>query len=194
MHTYTPKTFNLPEVAGISQKQMDVHLKLYEGYVTHVNKLRAEIAELSKEGDVHAYAIECLRRRLGWEFNGMRMHEFYFPQFEGGPTPLSPDSKLGALLIEKYGSLEGFIAHLTQTCMTRGPGWAVLSYDKSGATVHVSWTTEHEMGTLVDTTVLFAADMWEHAFMVDYVPAEKKKHIEALLAATNWKVVEGRLS
>lgn len=193
MHTYTAHTFTIPELQGISAKQIEIHLGLYQGYVKHVNLLREQIAELTAlDPQKYAYSIECLRRRLGWEFNGMRMHEFYFPQFEGGPQTINPNSRLAQACIEKYGSWDAFIDHFKKTCLSRGPGWAVLSQDSAGNTVHVSWTTEHEQGTLADTNILLAGDMWEHAFMVDYMPVEKSKHIDAFLQNINWSVVEAR--
>lgn len=194
MHTYTARTFTIPELHGISQKQIDVHLGLYQGYVKHVNLLQEQIQTLSTQDAVaHAYAIECLRRRLGWEFNGMRMHEFYFPQFEGGPTQPQASSIFMKHIVETFGTWEKFIETYKKICMSRGPGWAVLSYDNATHSLHLSWTTEHEQGTLADTHILLAADMWEHAFMVDFVPAEKAKHIDAFLANINWSVVEARM-
>lgn len=193
MHTYTAKTFTIPALQGISQKQIDIHLGLYQGYVKHVNVLREQIADLTAlDAQKYAYAIENLRRRLGWEFNGMRMHEFYFPQFEGGPQAPNQNSRLANAVIEKYGSWDAFVDHFKKTCLTRGPGWAVVSQDEAGGTVHVSWTTEHEQGTLADTHILLAGDMWEHAFMVDFMPADKAKHIDAFLSNINWTVVENR--
>jgi superoxide dismutase, Fe-Mn family len=194
MHTYTAHTFALPEVTGISQKQMDVHLALYQGYVKHVNLLREQIAELTAlDGIKYAYAIENLRRRLGWEFNGMRNHEFYFPQFEGGPTAPTPSSIFYTMVVEKYGSWEGFVQHITTVCMTRGPGWAMVYHDVAGTTLHTAWVTEHELGAFNDARIVLALDMWEHAFMVDYMPVDKKKHVEALLSAINWSIVEKRV-
>jgi Fe-Mn family superoxide dismutase len=194
MHTYTAHTFTIPPITGISQKQIDVHIGLYQGYVKHVTLLREQIAELTAADPVkHAYAIECLRRRYGWEFNGMRMHEFYFPQLEGGPIAPQTGSTFMKAIIEQYASWDSFIAELKKVCMSRGPGWTVVSQDATTKNIQISWTTEHEQGTLADAHILFAGDMWEHAFMVDYVPAEKAKHIDALLTATNWSVVEQRM-
>jgi Fe-Mn family superoxide dismutase len=88
MHTYEAKKFDLPALPGISEKQIAVHLGLYEGYVKHVNVLRSQIADLeAADKEKNAYAIMEVRRRLGFEFNGMRMHELYFSQFEGGAKP-----------------------------------------------------------------------------------------------------------
>lgn len=193
MHTYTPKKFEIPTLEGISEKQIEVHLALYEGYVKHVNLLREQIAELSaQDSEKYAFAIESIRRRLGFEFNGMRMHEFYFPQFEGGATPIDISHPLVSTLSEKYGSWEGFTEHFKKVGMSRGPGWTVLSWDTAGATPHISWTVEHELGTLADVRVLLAMDMWEHAYMVDYLPKDKAKHIDAFISNINWKVVGER--
>jgi len=191
MHTYTPQTFNLPELPGLSEKQIKAHLGLYEGYVKHINVLREQIADLTAlDKDKYAYAIMETRRRLGFEFNGMRMHEYYFTQFEGGAQAQSPDSALGKAVTEKYGSVEAFIAHFTAVGMSRGIGWSVLYRD--GDTIHTAWVSDHELGQLGGLPVILAMDMWEHAFMVDYLPAEKKNYIEAFLKNVNWSVVEKR--
>lgn len=193
MHTYTPQTFNLPTLDGISDKQIEVHLGLYEGYVKHINTLREQIADLEKhDKEKYAFAIESVRRRLGFEFNGMRMHEFYFPQWERGATPEPRGSALDEALSAKYGSFDGFLEHMKTTAKSRGSGWATLAWDAKGATPHVFWTADHELGTLADVKVLLAMDMWEHAFMVDYVPAEKGQHIDAFFKNLNWTVVEER--
>lgn len=195
MHTYDAKTFTIPSLEGISQKQIDVHLGLYQGYVKHINLLREQIADLSAtDSEKYTFAIESMRRRLGFEFNGMRMHEFYFPQFEGGSTAEPRESTLAHALAEKYGDWDGFLAHFKKVAMSRGSGWATLVWDVQGATPHISWTADHELGTLADVRILCAMDMWEHAYMVDYVPAEKAKHVDAFFKNLNWSVVEKRFN
>lgn len=193
MHTYSVKQFNLPDLKGLSEKQIKVHLGLYEGYVKHVNLLRQQIADLTAlDKEKYAYAIMETRRRLGFEFDGMRMHEYYFSQFEGGGQPLDEGSALAKSVSEKYDSLAGFMQHLTQVGMTRGIGWAVLYHDRLGNTPHVAWVSDHELGQLSGLPVILAMDMWEHAFMVDYTPAEKKSYIDAFLSNVNWKISEAR--
>lgn len=195
MHEYTAQQFTIPTLEGISEKQIDVHLGLYQGYVKHVNLLRAQIADLAaQDPEKYHFAIESVRRRLGFEFNGMRMHEFYFPQFEGGVHAMDATSPLVASLSEKYGSWDEFIIHFKKVGMSRGSGWTVLAWDKKGKTPHVWWTVDHELGTLADVEVLLAMDMWEHAYMVDYLPAEKAQHIDAFLQNLNWNVVSDRFA
>ncbi len=193
MHTYEAQKFELPALEGISEKQVKVHIGLYEGYVKHMNVLREQIANLEADKEKNAYAITEVRRRLGFEFNGMRMHEYYFSQFEGGAKAPTSGSALEKAVSEKYGSWDAFIAHVTTVAMSRGIGWTILYYDTVGKTPHVAWVTDHELGQLGSLPVILALDMWEHAFMVDYVPAEKKNYIEAFFKNLNWSVVESRM-
>ena len=190
---YQEQTFKIPDLAGISPKQLEVHLKLYAGYVKHVNLLRENIHELEKENkEKHAYTIAELRRRFSFEFNGMRMHEYYFQSFEGGSRPPDAQSALAQALSEKYGSWEGFVSHFTGVGMSRGIGWTTLYWDPVGKTPHVAWLGDHELGTLAGLPIILAMDMWEHAYMVDYLPAEKANYIDAFLSNVNWGVSEKR--
>lgn len=193
--TYTPRTFNLPELKGLSKKQIEVHLALYEGYVKHTNLIVDTIARFKTEdAEKNAYAINELRRRLGFEFDGMRMHEYYFEQLEGGPAPLSPECALAKLATEKYGSVEGLTAHIKEVAGTRGIGWVVVYFDAVANTLHTAFVNDHELGQLSGLPIVLALDLWEHAFMVDYVPAEKKNYVDAFLENLNWGVVEKRIA
>ncbi len=192
-HIYEAKKFNIPELAGISSKQLEVHIKLYEGYVKFTNHLREVLADLRKDSEKNAYALGEVLRRFGFEFNGMRMHEYYFEQFENGATPAETDGKLATALIEKYGSWEEFVNHFKSVGLMRGIGWTILYFDPIGNTPHTVWVNEHELGQLAGLPVILAMDMWEHAYMVDYLPAEKKSYIDAFFNNLNWSVCEKRL-
>ena len=191
--TYTPKTFNLPALEGISEKQIKVHLALYEGYVKHVNLIMSTIALYEGTTDEGGkYGITEMRRRFAFEFDGMRMHEYYFSQFEGGQTSLSVDSALAKAATLKYGSTEGLVAHIKEVSGTRGIGWVVVYNDPSGNTLHTVFVADHELGQLSGLPIILALDLWEHAYMVDYVPSEKKSYIDAFFANLNWGVIEKR--
>lgn len=194
MHTYIPRSFTLPSLTNLSEKQITAHLGLYEGYVKHVNILREQIAHLETDKEKNAYAIMEVRRRLGFEFNGMRMHEYYFSQFEQGATTHTPASALETAVSEKYGSWDTFIAHFSLVGMSRGIGWSVLYHDPVGNTPHVTWVADHELGQLGSLPIILAMDMWEHAFMVDFLPSEKKVYVEAFLANLNWTIPEARFN
>ena len=195
MHSYSPKEFNLPSLEGLSDKQVEVHLGLYKGYVKHVNHIREQITELSKEDyEKHAYTTQELRRRLSFEFNGMRMHEYYFEQFEEGSAGANQDGAFAKSVSEKYGSWDGFMEHLQKVAASRGIGWVTVVWDEVAKQPHTIFVGDHEIGQLGGQPILLAIDMWEHAFMVDYTPAEKKQYLDAVFNNLNWSVAEGRLS
>ncbi len=193
--TYTAKTFNLPTLQGISEKQIKVHLALYEGYVKNINLITetlkgyASYGDKASEGD--KLAIAELRRRLAFEFDGMRMHEYYFEQLEAGSSKLEAGRALSNAVEEKYGE-KGLEAHIREVAGSRGIGWVVVYADPIGKTIHTTFVGDHEVGQLAGLPILLALDLWEHAYMVDYVPAEKKNYIDAFFANLNWSVIEKR--
>lgn len=178
---------------GISEKQIKVHLALYEGYVKHV-ALIGEKFKAVREGklELDPYVAAELRRRFAFEFDGMRMHEYYFSQFEGGSISLTEGSALAKEAEAKYGSGGKFIEHIKEMAGTRGIGWVVVYYDPTAKILHTTFVSDHEVGQLAGLPIILALDLWEHAFMVDYVPAEKKSYIDAFLANLNWSVIEKR--
>ncbi len=195
MFNYKEKEFDLPNLKGISDRQTEIHLGLYGGYVKHVNLLREKIHEFENaDSEKNAYAISEMRRRFSFEFNGMRMHEYYFEQWETEPKEVNADSPLSQSLKEKYGSFEDAIVHFkTVGSGTRGIGWTILSFDNCAKTPHIAWVGDHELGQLAGLPILLAMDMWEHAYMVDYAPSEKKQYIESFFENLNWSVAEKRL-
>jgi Fe-Mn family superoxide dismutase len=191
--TYTARTFDLPELKGLSKEQITLHLSLYEGYVKHTNLIMEKIAAL-KEADAagNAYLINELRRRLGFEFDGMRMHEYYFEQFEDGAKAAEEGSGFSAAAKEKYGDWDSFIAHVKEVAGTRGIGWVVVYHDARGNTLHTAWIDDHQLGQLAGLPVILALDLWEHAYMVDYAPKDKNLYVEAFLENVNWSIIEKR--
>jgi len=41
---------------------------------------------------------------------------------------------------------------------------------------------------------MLAMDLWEHAYMVDYMPAGKADYVEAFFLNLNWSVMETRFA
>ncbi len=189
MHTYEEQKFNIPELKGISKRSIEEHLKLYAGYVKHTNLIGTKITEYMADSEKNAYVLGELQRRLGFEFNGMRNHEHYFRAFEGGATPLS-DGNLKSAIVAEFGSFEAWLGTFKAIAMTRGIGWAVLYYDPTvGKLVH-AWVEEQHLGQLNGLHFILGLDMWEHSYMLDYAPSEKKKYVEAFFENLNWSVIE----
>jgi Fe-Mn family superoxide dismutase len=189
---YEALTFDLPDLIGISAETVNLHLGLYAGYVLHVNLIRERLDAYSNDPEANSYAMAEMQRRLGFEFGGMRNHEYYFSQFEGGPKPL-PDSTLGEKIKTTWGDIAAWQNRFTSIALTRGVGWAMLYYDAHTDQLVQTWVDEQHIGQLADLNIILALDMWEHAYMRDYIPSDKKKYLDAFFTNLNWEVVSNRL-
>lgn len=183
---YPTKEFNIPNLTGISAKNIEEHLKLYAGYVKNTNMILETIAS----GSVDGYALSEMQRRFSFEYNGMKNHEYYFSALAGGPTELPADSSLRTAIENQWGSWEAWIERMTTIASTRGVGWAVLYYDREAQLLVNGWVDEQHLGLLNSAQWIFGIDMWEHAFVADYQPSGKAQYIKDYLANVNWAVIE----
>ncbi len=186
---YSARHFSLPEVAGISPKTFETHIKLYEGYVKHTNALLELMEKQAEAGEKEAYGFSTVQRRFSFEFDGMRNHEYYFGALEGGPKTLPADSSLAQAINADFGSFDGLITRLKLIATTRGIGWAMLYYDPSAKRLLTQWVDEQHLGHLTGLSPVVTLDMWEHSYLLDYAPADKAKYAAAYLDAINWETV-----
>lgn len=194
METFTPKTFELGKLKGISSKTIEEHLKLYKGYVTNINLIFNKLKELKSDPEKNAFLLGELERRIGFEFGGMRNHEYYFSSLSGGSKEINKEGALYKALEKEWGSFENFLAHFKFVATTRGVGWSMLYFDKIGNKLIISWVDEQHIGHLVGASPILCLDMWEHSYYLDYIPSEKKKYIEAFFANLNWEVIESNFN
>jgi Fe-Mn family superoxide dismutase len=188
---FVEQKFNIPDLKGISRKTIEEHLKLYAGYVKHATVVAEQIADLTRtNAEKYTYAINELRRRFGFEFNGMRNHEVYFRSFENGPKALSPESGLAKALGQGWSSFDVWLAEFKAIALTRGIGWAMLYYDPASKQLLNAWVDEQHLGQLQNCALILGLDMWEHSFVADYQPSGKKQYVEDFFANLNWSVIE----
>lgn len=190
METFTLKTFDIPKLNGISEKNIEEHLKLYKGYVTNSNLIFNKLAELKSDPEKNSILLAELQRRFGFEFGGMRNHEYYFSSLAGGKKEINKDGNLYKKIVEDWGSFENFMGHFKFVATTRGIGWTMLYNDKLTNKLMIAWVDEQHIGHLAGCQLILALDMWEHAYYLDYIPSEKKKYIEAFFENLNWEAVE----
>lgn len=188
---YEAKTFTIPELDGISKKSVDEHIGLYQGYVKNFNAISALLREYAEDTEKHAHALSELIRRRSFEFDGMRLHELYFTQFEGGAQELQSGSFKDALEKE-YHTLEYFTAMFKAIGNMRGPGWAMLYYDPVGKQFLTGFSGEQHQGHFATLPIILALDVWEHAFLLDYGATGKAKYLDAFFKNLNWAVVDKR--
>ena len=190
---YEPLTFEIPELSGISKETIDLHLGLYQGYVKHVNLIEEKITSFRHDMEANSFAIAEMQRRLGFEFGGMRNHEYYFSQLEGGPKILTEGTLHNKIMLQ-FGSIENWQERFTEIAMTRGVGWAMLYFDPHTDQLVQTWVDEQHVGQLADLDIVLALDMWEHSYLRDYLPTDKKKYIAAFFENLNWDVIASRLA
>ena len=189
---YTAKDYgNLIGMDGFSETLLKNHFTLYQGYVTNTNKLADLLASMLSEGKVGTPEYAELKRRFGFEFNGMRLHEYYFDNL-GGSGVLDKSGKLGRKLAEDFGSYEDWERDFKGTGAMRGIGWAILYQDNVTRKLMNQWINEHETGHLADCIPVLVMDVFEHAFITDY-GLKRADYIEAFFKNINWAVVESRL-
>lgn len=191
---YVEKQFDIPKLEGISEESIKQHLALYAGYVKNFNAISAAMPEYASDPEKNAHALAELIRRRSFEFGGMRLHELYFPQFEGGSTPLTTGSALAKELEKTYQKLEHFVPYFTMIANIRGPGWAMLYFDPQAKEFLAGFSGEQHQGHFVGLPVILALDVWEHAYLLDYGASGRTKYIEAFFKNLNWSVVEQRFA
>ena len=195
---YKEQSFdNLRGLDGISDDQIAEHLKLYAGYVEQVNKLNGDLAEMRGHGKASGKNPEFaeLTRRLGFEYNGMILHEYYFENLHPAADPApGKNSVLASALGRAFGSFEVWAADFQAVGSMRGIGWAILFEDPMTDNLSNHWITLHQEGVPAGFKPLLVMDVWEHAFMRDYKATERAKYVEAFFRNVDWALVERRLT
>ena len=195
---YQAKQFKLSGLQGISDQTLEMHFKLYEGYVKETNRLTEKISEFLKDGQVDQEEMPAyseLTRRMGFEYNGMVLHEYYFDNLQsgGGTGDPTKSSEFIKAAESTFGSYDIWKADFVGIGKMRGVGWAICYQNPANGRLSNHWITLHETGNVAGFTPILVMDVWEHAYLLDYKPAERPKYIEAFFSNIDWKTVEGRL-
>jgi Fe-Mn family superoxide dismutase len=196
--TYKARQFNLSKLQGISDKTLEVHFKLYEGYVKETNNLTQRITEFIQDGNVDQEEMPAyseLTRRLGFEYNGMVLHEYYFDNLKSGGGIGDPQKSSQFLKAAEstFGSYEIWKADFVGIGKMRGVGWAICNQNPANGRLSNHWITLHETGNVAGFSPILVMDVWEHAYLLDYKPADRPKYIEAFFSNIDWSAAEKRL-
>jgi len=172
----------------ISQKQIDEHWALYKGYVTQVNALNKELAELRAQGKGASADYADRRRRYGFEYNGMVLHEYYFANLKANGKK-EPEDVLKKALANAFGSYDAWHTDFINAGKTRGIGWVLLCMDMTTKQLINIFVADHEIGTIASFAPILVMDIWEHAYMVDHGASGRPDYITAFMANIDWNIV-----
>jgi Fe-Mn family superoxide dismutase len=185
---YEAKNFErLLGTEGFSDVLLRNHFTLYEGYVSNTNKL----IEILKTAEAGTPQWGELKRRFGWEWNGMHLHELYFGNMIKGGAPLDKKTPLVKKLEEEFGSVETWEKDFRATGAMRGIGWAILARDTETGRLFNVWINEHDGGHLAGATIILVMDVFEHAFALDY-GIKRADYISSFWNAIDWRAVSAR--
>jgi len=189
---YTAKDYSkLIGMDGFSETLLKNHFTLYQGYVTNTNKVLDALEQMLKDGKTGTPEFAELKRRLGWEFNGMRLHEYYFENL-GGKGGLDKGGKLAKKLTESFGSYDAWEKDFKATGTMRGIGWVALYQDSLSGRLINFWINEHDVSHPAGCNPILIMDVFEHAFMLDY-GLKRADYVEAFFKNIDWKAAEERL-
>lgn len=187
----TKKFDHLLGLAGLSDALLTNHVALYEGYVAQTNKLAETLATKCGKDEMATPEYAELKRRFGWEFNGMRLHEYYFGNLSKEPREIKEHATFVELAVDSFGSFDEWQKDFRATGAMRGIGWVVAAYDPEAKRLFNVWVNEHDVGHLVGTEPLLVMDVFEHAFMLDY-GLKRAEYIDVFWKAIDWDTVEAR--
>jgi Fe-Mn family superoxide dismutase len=190
--SYAAKDFSfLLGMPGFSDTLLKNHFTLYQGYVNNTNKVMELLAGLVKDGKEGTPEFGELKRRLGWEFNGMRLHELYFGNL-GGDGDMSKAPKLMKRVAAQFGSPDLCAKDFIATAAMRGIGWVILYEDLESGLLFNQWINEHDVGHPAGCNPILIIDVFEHAFMIDY-GLKKADYIGSFFKNVKWEVADQRL-
>jgi Fe-Mn family superoxide dismutase len=156
--------------------------KHHKAYVDNLNKMipGTEFEKMSLE--------DIIKKSSGPVFNNAAQiwnHTFFWnclsPKGGGEPTGALADA-----IKRDFGSYQAFKEKFTETAIkTFGSGWAWLVKDKTGKLQVIS-TSNAATPMTEGHTALLTADVWEHAYYIDY-RNDRAKFLSSFWNIVNWK-------
>jgi len=189
---YKPRPFPLETgLPGLSKEMLGEHLALYKGYVNRTNALLKDLQAAEAEARTTT-AVQESRRRLGFEFSGMRLHELYFEALRDKAAAPGPGHPLQKAIQAGWGGFDAWWAAFKATCTMTGIGWGALVKDPLTGRLMNAWFQDHENAIPVGTVPILVVDVWEHAYVKDYGATARAKYVDAVKPLIDWGVVEKR--
>ncbi len=190
MIKYAPKEALKPSgLIDITDVQISDHWNLYVGYVNNVNQLKEELKTLIQDKTSNPLVIADRRRRYGFEFNGMVLHEYYFENLKANSKTLEKESPLYQEIEKTWGSFDAWQQDFINTGKSRGIGWAILYMDPATKQLTNHFVMDHENGPIAGFKPILVMDVWEHAYMVDHKAGGRADYITAFMKNINWDMV-----
>ena len=180
------------DITVINKEQFDVHMRLYEGYVTNINKiddiLQRGDAQRDQSNTTFSYYRE-LKRGETYALDGVILHELYFENI-GGTSP-DPDRFVIDQIENDFNSFQEWQEDFVATAKA-SRGWAMLAFDQRSNRLRNISLDAHDLGNIAYSAPVLVLDMYEHAYFLQYAD-DKAKYINNFMKNINWDVVTDRM-
>lgn len=182
--------FFFKKLNALSDKQIQEHYHLYEGYVKKSNEIQEKLKSADKASSNHNFSeYRGLQVDQSHNLNGMILHELYFSNLTDKDSQLSDALKV--IINRDFGSYENFMEDFKAT-LKAARGWGMCAYNNRDGKLHNYAIDGHNLHMPISVRPILIIDVWEHAFAIDYA-TNKPDYINSICACINWNVVSQRL-
>src|SRR5260370_37285454 len=123
----------------------------------------------------------------------MGVEEYYFGKMKkDGSSDPARGSDFYQATVDSFGSYEVWKADFVGIGKMRGVGWAICYQNPANGALSNHWISLHEVGNVAGFHPLLVMDVWEHAYLLVYKPADRPKYIEAFVSNIIWLAVDAR--
>lgn len=167
---------------GLSDRLVVSHYENnYGGAVRRLNAITKDLTMLPAAAA--GYTRNGLKREELIAYNSMVLHEIHFEAL--GPR-IDPPADFAAAVTRDFGSQAELEAQISTTAksLAGGSGWVVLVREARDGRLAIQWSADHTM-SFAGATPLFALDMYEHAYHMDF-GANASAYVDAVLGMTDW--------
>ncbi len=175
----------------ISEQTMRLHHgKHHQAYVDNLNKLTegTPLADMSLLDVIKASTGQAEKAGIFNNAAQVYNHDFFWDCLRPADQPMAVPAALLEKINQDFGSLEQMMSEFKTVALSQfGSGWAWLVLN--GEALQIIKTANADTAFLHDVKPLFALDVWEHSYYLDY-QNRRGDFIEAVLNnLVNWDFV-----
>lgn len=163
------------------------HSKHHAWYVAWLNKALDWIQKARETGDFAS--VKALKKELAFHYSGHLLHSLYWENMT--PDNTSPSENLISQIKEDFWSFDAFEKEFkSATALVEASGWGLLVKTNEW-TLEIVTIEKHQDLALMNSKVLIACDVWEHAYYLKY-QNKRPEYIDNFFKIIDWTEVEKR--
>ena len=180
----------LLQLDGISERQIQEHYTLYEGYVKKSNEIRQKLPQADKSTANQTYSeFRELKVELSFGLDAVKLHRGYFDNLGKSGQP---GDRFIDLIDQSYGSIQEWEADF-RASGTVARGWTICAFDFDESRLYNFIADDHNTYGIWNSLPVLILDTYEHAYIIDY-GVKRQPYIDAFMKNINWDIVNRRLS